>query len=1497
MALKPRTLRRVILAGSLASIVIILGFGYFVVRPWQRQHQLDSMYIDGLAAAQAGDHVEATKLLGRYISRNSNADPEIYLAFSRSRLKFQSSDGGHVRVAISNYREYLKAVPDDVVVSKELLPLFNVVGMHIEAQSLAESLRTKLGDDSIEVLRQEVIARVERDQDDTQTEQYLLLAIEHAEVGFEDQFQYYKWLLLKDRQTDAQQWIASRVEAGHDDANTQLLAFYAKLAIVENGEQYSEEELAAELALLIGLDPDTKAWASEPSFLSPQFVWLTDRLFIVYGRQDLSLEVRLASVRVNKDADSMMWAARRLYWNHSFDELYKLEILDGEGEPIADVLGYQMLALRQDGNDDAVADSLAQLETIDLDFRAQAWIALFEGMDFLQDKKSALARPRVKKAVEIYHKEPVFHLVMGDVHHQQGRVAQARDEWILAHEFSNVIYGNMQWIEPYVRIINAYTQANRLSEVMEDIDALTQIAPNLGSMYISVKSYAALARSDDLGTQRARNVIRVYTSFVDQLTLEQRVIFSPEIATLYASLNQDEEAAAILTSAIAASPEQQTLLEILAVDKHYQLGVAQELGIDSGALAVSTPHGALRHAIIEFGQNQDIEQGLEIIESGAEGADGQDAYQWALMRARYLDAVVGTRADPRAKDAWDKLRQENPDDIELLYQIAESSAYGRDIDAVDEVIAQILEKTSTEGRSLPSRLLLARATAIAGKKPLTKSRRDQAVGIVRGVVSSDQQNIQARTILGRLLEMQPSPSLSQDDIFEPDFEGAIDEYVTISRQLKGRRAQNYLIQAVDLSFTNNDAEAARQYLYEFDSKFSDDYQILPEIARRLENLDDLQAASTIYSRIYQNADTARETIGAGLSLANVYISQSKRRQANGLLEDLSNEPELVINQLVELASLYAKNGYKPEADQIAQSGEGYGLSATDAKMAYAQYARAYVSSEVFESTLREVVSMDPSQEDAWALLIRHLVRGQRFEDAQVVAADAIAALPESEGLVSLAILAKGDFETASELIKSGAIESNAVIDEAVSLVDQYMAVRDTASAQELVPMLTTMLEKFGDFLPVQRFALSQLDGFGNINPMQIAAYGDRAGRYFPGDSIIMRITTDAYLKAGNANDGVRVAKLWRANIVGSPMEADVAIAQGYLQLEKFDNASVLFALYIQGAIANSGDVLSARVLYGYSHAQLLRGEDPRVTADRLEPLLSLEESFGKQVWLNLVNSSVPTHEEAARWLGIVTNHMDEQDRASIAGAWLEVIARFDTRVPEYAQAALDLLDPVVEASPEDAESISTLARAHAAYAMSIDEPDQKMESFQKAIALLDRANEFDSGNLAHLAISASYAVQANDHSAAESRYRQLLAKDIGASQFKASIQNNLAMLIERRSEDVEELGEALQLSIQATQSVNIPSFWGTRGWVELDLGQLDEAESSFQQCVDLNEGNLEGWVGLAIVLHLQGPDRSDAATQAFSRVTAIGGRDEMNTDLRDRLSELGHPSWDLMLIP
>ena len=57
---------------------------------------------------------------------------------------------------------------------------------------------------------------------------------------------------------------------------------------------------------------------------------------------------------MNKDTASMMWVARRRYWNQDFESLIDQSVVDNEGQLVADVLGYQLLAHRLADNADGV---------------------------------------------------------------------------------------------------------------------------------------------------------------------------------------------------------------------------------------------------------------------------------------------------------------------------------------------------------------------------------------------------------------------------------------------------------------------------------------------------------------------------------------------------------------------------------------------------------------------------------------------------------------------------------------------------------------------------------------------------------------------------------------------------------------------------------------------------------------------------------------------------------------------------------------------------------------------------------------------------------------------------------------------------------------------------------------------------------------------------------------------------------------------------------------
>jgi len=1497
MALKPRTFRRVILLGSLASIILILGFGYFVIRPWQAQRTLDSMRIDGMAAAQAGDHVTASALLSRYINRTDDPDPEVLLAFARSRVKYQASDSGHIRLAIRNYRAYLAIVPDDVEVSKELLPLFNFAGMSLEAKQLADSLRTKHNDHSIEVIREELIARKELDADDPAIEPLFITSTGHEGARFQDLYHYAVWLNKQGRHDDAVAFIETRLEQHPGDVDTALTAFWVQITGPGGLDSAFVDSYIEQLTTVLGLDPQTGQWVAEHDYLSPEIVAFVDWIFNGFGRPDLSLAVRLESARTVKDAGSMMWAARRLYWNNDFDTLWSLDVNDADGLAVPDVLAYQILAHRksEQKDDEGTVALMDQLKEVELDFRGDAWVKLFEGLDLFDAGQSVLARAKIKEAITIYPSDPMFYLAMGDIYAKHGRITQAKDEWVQAQNMVMQMVGNVRWMDPSLRIINAYTKAGRMIEAIEFVDRLViKIAPqNPVSTMIWLQSYAAMARTNDLDRSMIENILTRFEGAANVLTSEQQAFISPQIATLYAAVGRKDDAKRVLSEAIATSPDQSVLLDMLEIDQRYELGIAENANIDTSTLAGASPRSALRYALNAFAQSQDIEPGLEIIEQGLKAAsDDEQGYRWAVVRARYLD----TSNDPRAVDAWSELRAAHPDDIELLYQIVESNSAKGNLDLVNEIIDEIVNKTSTEGQALPSRLRLAKAAAIIQGNPTRKSR-DRALEIVRGVVTSEPRSIEARNMLGRLLALKPAPGLSEDESFEPDIDGAIDQFVTISRQLKGRAAQNYLLGAIDLSFENNTPDVTRQYLLEFDTKFADDYERLASVARRLENINDLDNAASIYQRVYRNTQSASQMIDAGLSLVNVYNAQNERASVLALLEDLRNEPEMSEEQLVKLASLHTKNGYQPEGDEIAQAGERYGLDPIESKMVYAMYARAFVSAEAYETALKEVVELDPTNEEAWTLLIRRLVREQRFDEAQEFVAKATAQLPENKDLKALTILARGELKSAAELLESGVVDSNEFIVEAVNRVDEFMtAKKSNTPPEERVKMLISMLEDFAEFAPVQRFALGELSVM-NVDPTLVARYADKAGRTMPSDSQILKIAGQAYLRASNPSDALRVARLWRANSVGTPLEPDLILAQALILLEDFDGASKTLAPYVTGALNDPTGQSNAMLLHTYTHAKLMLGEDPQAAAARLEPLLTNEDRMARRVWLNLATGSVPTAPEAARWIEQYAQSAIPEEMPALANTWLVLIERFDAQDPTYAQAGIDILEPIVQGEPENLDALNTLARLTASLARVTQDDEAKANLYRQAAAIMDKADAVDSENPAFLAQSAIFETLAEDYASAESKYRTLIDRGIPPGRFEATIQNNLAMLIERQAKGDQALAEALELSTKATDAVGIASFWGTRGWIELAMNKLDDAESSFQKAIDQSSESLEGWVGLAIVQHQLGDDRSADASSSFERVMALVGSGSLSDDLMNRLQTQGDDQWSAVLEP
>src|SRR5690606_5612600 len=91
-----------------------------------------------------------------------------------------------------------------------------------------------------------------------------------------------------------------------------------------------------------------------------------------------------------------------------------------------------------------------------------------------------------------------------------------------------------------------------------------------------------------------------YETNKSTLTAEQLSYAAPAAASMYASIDQFDDARRVLREALPtargepsetgeASPESQLLLSIMQVDQQYDLGLAESEGIDPRALVMAWP--------------------------------------------------------------------------------------------------------------------------------------------------------------------------------------------------------------------------------------------------------------------------------------------------------------------------------------------------------------------------------------------------------------------------------------------------------------------------------------------------------------------------------------------------------------------------------------------------------------------------------------------------------------------------------------------------------------------------------------------------------------------------------------------------------------------------------------------------------------------------------------------------------------------------------------------
>lgn len=1485
MGLRPRTVRRLVLAGGALVVLALGGVAFFTVPKIQKARQMESFQRDGLQAREEGRHNEAVVLLGRYIraADEQEVDPEILLAFARSRAEWEARDGGHLAAAAGVFREYLREHPDDVEVAKELLDLYVKTGGWVEARELAGRLRpadiATTPEGLLPVLRNEVRARAALNAQDPLIREIedRLLAAENP--AFEDVWRAFGRAESASDQDRVEGTLESYRAADPDGIGPRLLS------AIHGTRDFAMNDALAEVSRAIGLDTESGDWSRADEVRDDAIITLIVRILGMSRREDLSLVVLESAAEWSKDAAVARELVRRRFWENRFDEVIDQSRTTADGRYVADVDGYAALVAAARDETETVDRLAAELAEHSHDFRAVGWLKAIEARRALDIEDMVTARTRASEAIEQYATEPTMRLLIGDVHHSMGRLSDAMESWSLAGELAEPYI----WLEPDYRRATAFMQAQRPIEArpiaMEMVERTG--ASTLGPLLLLIQIDATLARLGQVDAERAGRSLAVAQRIRDQELIEgdARRRLTLSIAALHGALGDGEAARSALSGMLSDPDLSETArAEIVTIDSRFDLGMDQDLGVSGLPERIDDPDTALQAVLMyvseapEGAAPERTREAIALLDRGKNASDGQSRVRWLRAEAVFKDSV----GDEGASDAWRAAIEAAPDNIELLTESIESEALGRNLEHVDATIERIVQLTATQGRTLPSRLRLARANAVFGLSP-TRRTRDEAVSIVRSVVTAEPQNVRARTMLANMLAFPPSPDLAERDRFSRDPAGAIDQYLAAADLVTGSQVFGYLFTVFELHRELGNEDQARQILLDIVSRAGGDPFLQQEVARGINRLSNREDATRTLQSLYAAATgPAKATIG--LQLAQSAMATDDQTLVRSVLQDLVGSERLTPEQVAELAAKLRQAGMQEQSDSVISNAERYGLSQEDARRVGVLHAINTGDRSRAESTLLAAVEQDPSDVGSWLALVELVMQTGDTERALSIAERALEQHPGNENLLFWRRMAQGQPAEAlrDRLTAAGADES---IRLSLERVESFERDRGSMTPEQQIESLRAMTRDFPRNLALQKYALAQRFELGE-QPGPLAEDSYQATRRFQGDEVLFRIAAETNLASEQYARARTIATSWRGWTMGSTLEPDLYWARAMHGLGDHRGVVDRLARYLDAALSNPEDGLNPGVIFVHSRSAIRTASSDATVRDRLEPAAMASPQFRSTTWLELAVTAVNEPGRAAAWVSAAEQMGSAGIEPALIKAWSALAERHPGQGEDFSQNAARLAGVLISRDAERFENIAIAAEAFQLWASYIPSAESAHEPYTQAETLYLQAYRQNPENPVLKFSAAICADRAGRTYEAEQYYRALLELPDTSGLFQAAIWNNLAGILARANPSPERLAEATDLIERAIGFDELAPFFSTKGWVLLAMDRTAEAVAAFERAVTLDGSSYEIVAGLAAAQHRSGSDPG-LVDQTLRRAQDLARNTRPNPQLADRLRDIG----------
>ncbi|MFN0132413.1 MAG: hypothetical protein ACKVW3_07785 [Phycisphaerales bacterium] len=1348
MSLKPKTVRRLLLVGAVAVLLIGSVFALFVVRHWQAGRLTERHRQQGLAAVQRQDWVTGLSECGSYLNRTrgKQRDPEVLLAYADARLNIQEPTGKHTIEAIPFLRQYLEAKPEDRETALRLLKLYMDAGYFPEARDASSRLRPiDLRDATkkdIEVLEIEAMALLGAKDASDRLKQVLARLADLDPLNVPAGLVRIDMMNQAGSTTEARTY-ADKLLADHPGAPPALLL--AGLARRARPTVEGLLEAGRLLGEAAGLDATGKR-VRPPAYSDVQFARRLVAAMDAVGAGDFALEVLRDGAERWKEIDFRRLYVRRLWQDGRIGDVAEATTDVSVDDPKADaeLLGLRGMALMSTGQREAGLKIAGELAKRRGDFRAASWAVVLPLADPQTGVKASDAAETLKKAAKENPFEPLIPMLRGEALASMGLKDEARASWATVTQVPSAA----GWVVPRMRIAESLLADDRAAEAADMATEALFMAPNrLAVNVLWLQAQAArMIKSPDGGFPPAEILKRldvvepeIDPSNPDPNFKRMRHSLVPVRVLLLSRTGKPDEAKSLAMAALeAADPlDEDTIRRLAAVSRSERLGLE-----DIALKKAEEVYG--KTATIEYTRACQLadagrpEEGLVQIRNAVAAKPGDSSMR--LAEARYLERI-GHRD---AGSAWRALGEAFPDDLFVQRTVLESVAATEDRAFIDRTAARYQKAQGQEQPTEDATIRLAKSRALI-RKGTTKADRDRAVAMLAALVGEQPNMVEPKLTLASALSMSDAGK----DI-RPDYPRAITQ-LTDALNLEPRSPVISLELARVYQLTGN-LGAAREALVRVASDKTLDIGSRQVASGMLLSQGDPMpvAVPTLAEIVEQVGDRAPAGLLVMLGEAYHQLRQDDKAEAMfARLVDRADDSEAIYRT----ASFFQKR--KDEARTKASLARLDAAKLAPGEKDVVLGRLADDRGDVNEAVARFTAATEQAAGDPvpWRQLATFQLKRGEAAKALEAAEKGLAKAPGDQALTIVReqakVLAAGSQQTdLGPLIQ--ALQGGPMFAQGAEII---AAVRDAEAKGDLdsAAGLSRLADRFPNAIELQMVVAQRMLLF---DPDRAGTLAIRAMNAAPANPAPARLAAQISLGLGRWSEMLQAATAWRDRDATRSLDPDLAVAEAHLNLRQPDRGLETLRPRL-AKVTKPLDDDSLRVLNLMARL-LVAGNREKDARELLTPHLADSSPMRTTVWLSIAVRDLPTFDASTAWIGQVRAAMpadavDEQ--IALSTGYTVLATRYKEQQSQMLAEAKSILTRLAglpqtgTAGAHEALGVllhrqNELAGAEAAYRKTIELDPRRATALNNLADILDNKGELDAA--AELATRAVAATEQNN---------------------------------------------------------------------------------------------------------------------------------------------------------